>query len=94
MSPISQCRDQRTNGLVTGLKRGQAAVISVRYLNNCSRSTSPSSRTCPDFAWNKPAGERNFVDRLVDAKLQLLQYLPSPRLCGDANFIRRVCIST
>ena len=61
-------------GLVTGLKRGQAAV-SVRYLHHLESVTSPSCEDVDGFAWTDPP-ENNFIDRLVHAKLKQLAVLP------------------
>ncbi len=41
----------------------------------------------PGFAWNNPP-EFNFIDKLVNDKLQQLQILPSG-LCSDDEFLRR-----
>ncbi|HLK56123.1 MAG TPA: DUF1553 domain-containing protein, partial [Chthonomonadaceae bacterium] len=77
------------NGLVTGLARGQAA-ISVRYLDKLQSVPITVVEDVPGFAWNNPP-EANFVDRLVDAKLKQLRYLPS-ETCSDPEFLRRVSL--
>lgn len=77
------------SGRVTGLARGQAAV-SVRYLQHLQSVYFTFIETVPGFAW-KPQSETNFIDRLVNAKLKQLQYLPSGD-CGDTGFLRRVSL--
>ena len=75
------------DGLITGIERGQAA-ISVRYLDKFESVFVTVVQDVPGFAWSSPP-ENNLVDRLVDAKLKQLQYLPSG-LCSDSVFLRRV----
>ena len=77
------------DGLVTGHNRGQAA-ISVRYLDKLQSLYITVVEDVPGFAW-KPTPENNIVDKLVDAKLRQLQYLPSGG-CDDATFLRRVSL--
>ena len=40
------------------------------------------------FAWEQPPAN-NYIDELVDKKLQRVKILPSD-LCTDAEFVRRV----
>ena len=77
------------NGLVTGLERGQTAVV-VRYLDDIVSTYLTFVRDVPDFVWSDPP-ENNFIDKLVDQKLRKLQYLPS-ETCDDATFLRRVSL--
>jgi len=77
------------NGLVTGLDRGQTAVV-VRYLDDIVSIYLTVIRDIPGFVWNKPA-ENGYVDQLVHAKLRQLQYLPSGN-CDNATFIRRLSL--
>ena len=44
----------------------------------------------PGFAW-KPLPQNNYIDRMIDAKLQRLQIQPSPAT-DDAAFLRRVSL--
>jgi hypothetical protein len=74
-------------GLVVGKDRGQAAVL-VRYLSYIESRFITFVRDIEGFAWNDPP-QHNYVDELVDDKLQQLQYLPSG-LCSDEEFVRRV----
>lgn len=77
------------DGLITGKGRGQAA-ISVRYLDKLQSVLTTVVENVPGFTW-KPVSENNFIDRLVDAKLKQLQYLPSEG-CTDDVFLRRVSL--
>jgi hypothetical protein len=77
------------DGLITGVERGQAA-ISVRYLDKFESVFVTVVQDVPGFTWNNPP-EANLVDRLVDAKLKQLQYLPSG-ICSDSVFLRRVTL--
>ena len=75
------------DGLITGVERGQAA-ISVRYLDKFESVFVTVVQDVPGFTWSQPP-ENNFVDKLVDAKLKQLQYLPSG-VCSDSVFLRRI----
>lgn len=74
-------------GLVTGVRRGEAAVL-IRYegLYATTEATVMGDRT--GWVWNHPP-EYNFIDQAIDAKLQRMKIVPSS-LCTDAEFIRRV----
>ena len=76
-------------GLVTGFKRGQAA-ISVRYLNYLESVHFTIVEDVPGFRW-PDAPENNFIDALVHAKLKQLRVPPS-ETCDDATFLRRVSL--
>jgi len=86
-------------GLVAGGKRGLAAVT-VRYLDFVESVYFTVIHPQPGFAqaWEaalarEPAADKSnpaaYVDRLVNAKLHELQYVPST-LCDDATFVRRI----
>ncbi len=75
------------DGLITGIERGQAAV-SVRYLDKFESVFVTVVQDVPGFTWSNPP-ENNLVDKLVDAKLKQLQYLPSG-ICTDSVFLRRI----
>jgi hypothetical protein len=49
-------------------------------------------RDVAGFAWSNPHPD-NYIDELVDAKLQQLKYLPSEK-CTDDEFLRRVYLDT
>jgi hypothetical protein len=77
------------HGFVSPQTRGEAAIL-VRYLEFIE--TLPLMFTQPQegFQWTTPP-ENNYVDALVNAKLQQLQYLPA-ETCSDAEFLRRVSL--
>jgi len=74
-------------GLIKGERRGEVAVI-VRYLEFIESCFITFVEDIEGFEWNNPP-VHNFVDTLVDEKLQQLQYLASD-LCTDEEFIRRL----
>jgi hypothetical protein len=74
-------------GLVSGERRGEIAVI-VRYLEFIESCFLTFTEDVEGFQWNNPP-VHNYVDTLVDEKLQQLQYLASD-LCTDEEFIRRL----
>lgn len=90
-------------GLVAGGKRGLAAVT-VRYLDFVESVYFTVIHPQPGFAaaWDaamarepqpdKSSGTQTpaaYVDKLVNAKLRELQFVPS-ELCDDATFLRRI----
>ncbi len=75
------------HGLVTAMARGDAAIL-VRFLEHIESVPIMFVEEVPGFQWAAPLAN-NYVDELVNAKLQQLQYLPS-ETCGDAEFVRRV----
>jgi len=77
------------HGFVSPQTRGEAAIL-VRYLEFIE--TVPLMFTQPQegFQWTTPP-ENNYVDALVNTKLQQLQYLPA-ETCSDAEFLRRVSL--
>jgi len=79
--------DVDRNGLVSGERRGEIAVI-VRYLEFIESCFLTFTEDVEGFQWNDPP-VHNYVDTLVDEKLKQLQYLASD-LCTDEEFIRRL----
>lgn len=77
------------HGLVEKEGRGEAAIL-ARILDKMDTGYVTFLETVEGFAWNDPA-EFNFVDELVDAKLQQLQIPPSD-LCSDDEFLRRATL--
>jgi hypothetical protein len=75
------------SGLVTSRGRGEAAIL-VRYLEHIESVPIMFIEDVPGFQWQSPT-PNNFVDELVNAKLQQLQYLPSAT-ADDSEFLRRV----
>ncbi|HXJ59816.1 MAG TPA: DUF1549 and DUF1553 domain-containing protein [Verrucomicrobiae bacterium] len=75
------------DGLVKGLRRGEAAIL-VRYegLYGARLVTVMGDRS--GYEWVK-VPEYNFIDEHIYAKLRRMKTLPS-ELCTDAEFARRV----
>jgi hypothetical protein len=73
-------------GFVVGQDRGEAAIV-VRYQEHVSTCFLTFVKDIPGYEW-KPQPAHNFIDELVDVKLQQLKFLPSP-LCSDEEFLRR-----
>jgi hypothetical protein len=79
-------------GLVTAKNRGEAFVMARFATFTVGSQTIVVPKDAPTYVWpNVP--ENNYIDKLINAKLQKLQILPS-ELCDDATFIRRVFIDT
>jgi hypothetical protein len=76
----------RPDGLVVGHDRGEAAIV-VRHLEKVETCYLTFVKDIEGFAWSNPA-QFNFVDKLVDAKLEQLKYAPA-ELCTDDEFLRR-----
>ncbi|MGD9723087.1 MAG: DUF1549 domain-containing protein [Pirellulales bacterium] len=75
------------NGIVTGVDRGEAAIL-ARFLDKIETSSLMFLKQIPGFQWSKPP-ESNFVDHHVFKKLEQLQILPS-EVCTDEEFVRRL----
>jgi hypothetical protein len=75
------------NGLISCHEKGQAA-ITIRYLNHLKSVYITHVKNEPKFVWREAAAN-NEIDRVVNARLKLLQYQPSP-VCSDSVFLRRV----
>ncbi len=73
-------------GRVKPLSRGEAVIL-VRFLEHIESLPLMFIDHNPTFQWAAPT-PNNYVDELVNAKLQQLQYLPS-ETCSDAEFLRR-----
>ena len=74
---------------VTGARIGEATLL-VRYQGNLSTLPVTVLNPKPGFAW-KALPENNYIDRIVDAKLQRLKIQPSAPV-DDAGFLRRVSL--
>lgn len=72
---------------VTGLRRGEAAVL-IRYEGNYGAVNITVMGDRAGYAF-KPMPEYNFIDKHVNAKLEKMKILPS-ELCTDDEFLRRV----
>lgn len=75
------------NGFVTPHGRGEVAIL-VRMLEYIESVPLMFVEYSDKFKWKAPA-QKNYVDELVNAKLQQLQYLPA-ETCSDDEFLRRV----
>ncbi|MBY0589446.1 DUF1549 and DUF1553 domain-containing protein [bacterium] len=72
---------------VQALRRGEVAIL-IRYEGNYAVKYLSVLDPRPDFVWSSPAAH-NYIDHLVDKKLQRLKILPAA-LADDATFLRRV----
>ncbi len=72
---------------VTGLRRGEAAVL-VRYEGNYGAVNVSIMGDRSGFVF-APMDEHSFIDKHVNAKLQKMKILPSA-VCTDDEFLRRV----
>ena len=77
------------NGLVEGAERGLTA-ITIRYLQHLESVYFTVVHDIPEFVWNAPQ-EHNYIDQLVNERLQLLQISPA-ETCSDSVFLRRVSL--
>ncbi|RCS47614.1 DUF1549 domain-containing protein [Bremerella cremea] len=75
------------HGLVTPRERGEVVVL-VRVLEYIESVSLMFVEDQEGFQWAAPPAN-NYIDELVNAKLQQLQYVPA-QTCSDAEFIRRV----
>ncbi|HTL29226.1 MAG TPA: DUF1549 and DUF1553 domain-containing protein [Tepidisphaeraceae bacterium] len=77
-------------GLVTAKNRGEAFVMARFATFTVGSQTIVVPKDAPTYVWpNVP--ENNYIDKLVNAKLQKLQILPS-EVCDDETFVRRVYV--
>ncbi|MEQ1825650.1 MAG: DUF1549 domain-containing protein, partial [Pirellula sp.] len=74
-------------GFVTPHQRGEAAIL-VRFLEHIESLPLMFVEDVPNFEWRSPP-PFNYIDGLVNAKLQQLQITPS-ETCDDSEFVRRV----
>ena len=76
-----------TNNLVTGIRRGEAAVL-VRYEGQYATSVITIMGDRAGYAWQDQP-EHNFIDQHINIKLKKIKSLPS-ELASDGDFVRRV----
>jgi hypothetical protein len=81
--------EANTSGVLTTLRRGEAPVL-VRYEGAYAATTIVVMGDRSGFAWEQKP-QYNYIDQLVDKKLQQVKILPSD-LCTDEEFVRRVYI--
>lgn len=74
-------------GLVTPRERGETVVL-VRVLEHIESVSLMFVEDQEGFQWAAPP-VNNYIDQLVNAKLEQLQFVPA-KTCSDAEFIRRV----
>ena len=79
----------QTDGGITAIRRGEAAFL-VRYEGAYAANNITVLGDRTGYKWT-PAPVLNYVDSLVDAKLQKVRALPSG-LCDDATFMRRLSL--
>lgn len=75
------------SGVIKAVRRGEAAAL-VRYEGLYAANLISVLGDREGYQW-QPSPEHNFVDTLVNKKLQRVKLLPS-ELCSDADFLRRV----
>jgi len=75
--------------VIRGERVGEATLL-VRYQGKFGAIPVTVLNPKPGFVW-KPLPQHNYIDRLVDAKLERLRILPSPP-ADDATFLRRVSL--
>ena len=75
------------SGIVEPNARGESVIL-VRFLEHIESIPFLFVEQIPGFEW-KPQTQLNYIDTLVDTKLQQLQFQPAP-LCSDEVFLRRV----
>ncbi len=76
-------------GLVTALRRGEAAIL-ARYDGNYAAATLIIMGDRSGYAW-KETPTFNWIDQLVYDKLKTVKVLPSD-VCSESDFLRRVHI--
>jgi hypothetical protein len=81
--------EANTSGVLTTLRRGEAPVL-VRYEGAYAATTTVVMGDRTGFAWEQKP-QLNYIDELVDKKLQQVKIVPSD-LCTDEEFVRRVYI--
>jgi Protein of unknown function (DUF1549)/Protein of unknown function (DUF1553) len=74
---------------VKGERVGEATLL-VRYQGKFSTIPVTVLNPKPGFAW-KPLPQYNYIDRMIDSKLERLRIQPSP-MADDAAFLRRVSL--
>jgi len=86
-SSVAEVAEVNERGLVTATRRGETALlVSYEGQFGTNEFTILGDRT--GFRWAAQP-QLNYVDRLVDTKLQRMKALPAP-LASDADFLRRV----
>ncbi|MFP6768884.1 MAG: DUF1549 domain-containing protein, partial [Planctomycetaceae bacterium] len=76
-------------GRIEAVRRGEAAAL-FRYEGQYAAAPIAIIGDREGFAW-KPGLENNYIDALINQKLQRMKILPSGS-CTDAEFLRRISI--
>lgn len=76
-------------GLITAVQRGEAAAL-VRFEGNYAAAPISILGNRDGYEWT-PQPEYNYVDTLINGKLQRMKILPSAS-ADDAEFLRRVSL--
>ena len=88
-SSIFETATVSDGGLVTAVRRGETAIL-VRYEGNYAANPVTVLGARSDFVW-QDSPQFNFIDGLVNNKLQRMKVQPSD-LADDAQFFRRVSL--
>jgi hypothetical protein len=75
--------------VIHGERVGEATLL-LRYQGNFGAIPVTVLNPKPGFVW-KPLPQHNYIDRLVDAKLERLKIQPSP-VADDVTFLRRLSL--
>ena len=86
-SSLSEVAEVDEKGLVTAVRRGEAAML-ARYEGNYAAASVVVMGDRSNFEWKEPVAN-NFIDTLVYEKLKRVKILPS-ELASDADFLRRI----
>jgi hypothetical protein len=78
--------DVNSRGLVEFKSAGEVAIL-CRYLDQLQTVRLTYLQSREGFVWPNPP-EKNYIDKLVFAKLKMLSIPPS-EVCSDSDFIRR-----
>jgi hypothetical protein len=78
-----------TQADIKGARTGEATVL-VRYQGKFTSVLVTILNPAPGFVW-KQLAQHNYIDQLIDAKLQRLKIQPSD-MVDDAGFLRRVSL--
>lgn len=86
-SSVPEVAEVSERGVVTAVRRGESALL-VSYEGQFATNEFTVLGDRTGFKWVAQP-QLNYIDRLVDTKLQHVKALPAP-LCSDADFVRRV----
>ena len=81
--------DTPSGPVATGLRRGESTLL-VRYEGQFATAPATVLSGREGFEWTA-LPQANYIDELIDEKLQRIEVLPSPPV-GDAAFLRRASL--